>query len=73
MSVKDDTFRCLQVFKVFNNQGFRYTGHLYVAQCLLDNGASCSEYTFDGERCYYVALTADIRQLLLAYAQRWLS
>ena len=42
-----------------------------VAQCLLDSGASCSEYTFDGERCYYVALTGEIRQLLLAYAQRW--
>lgn len=41
-----------------------------MAECLLQAGASCSEFTFDGERCFYVALTAAIRQLLGAYAQR---
>ena len=41
-----------------------------MAECLLEAGASCSDFTFDGERCYYVALTQAIKQLLLAHAQR---
>jgi len=48
----------------------RFAGHCEVAECLLEAGASCSDFTFDGERCYYVALTQAIKQLLLAHAQR---
>lgn len=45
-------------------------GHLEVAQCLLEAGASCNEYTFDGERCFYVALTPKLRELLTQYKQK---
>ena len=45
-------------------------GHFVVAEQLLEAGSNCSEYTFDGERVYYVALTPAIRQLLSAFAQR---
>ena len=37
---------------------------------MLEAGASCNEYTFDGERCHYVALTAAIRELLGQYKQK---
>ena len=45
-------------------------GHLEVARCLLEAGASCNEYTYDGERCHYVALTPVIRELLGQYKQK---
>ena len=41
-----------------------------MAQCLLEAGATCNEYTFDGERCHYVALTPALRALIGQYKQR---
>ena len=41
-----------------------------IARCLLEAGASCSEFTFDGERCHYVSLTSAIRELLGLYKQK---
>eukprot|EP00210_Caulerpa_lentillifera_P008562 g8167.t1 len=40
------------------------TGHIEVVKLLLENGAICSENTFDGDRCLYGALTLEIRHLL---------
>ena len=45
-----------------------HAGHLEVARTLLQAGASCNEYTFDGERCHYVSLYRAIRDLLSMYA-----
>eukprot|EP01026_Neomeris_dumetosa_P046354 TRINITY_DN3944_c0_g1_i1.p1 TRINITY_DN3944_c0_g1~~TRINITY_DN3944_c0_g1_i1.p1 ORF type:complete len:483 (+),score=50.95 TRINITY_DN3944_c0_g1_i1:48-1451(+) len=39
-------------------------GHQEIITYLLANGARCDEKTFDGERCYYVALNDKIRKLL---------
>ncbi len=36
-------------------------GQSDVAHYLLEAGAVCNEYTFDGDRCHYAALTATIR------------
>ena len=33
-----------------------------MAEYLLEAGAVCNEYTFDGDRCHYAALTSTIRQ-----------
>ena len=41
-----------------------------MAQLLLEAGAQCNEYTFDGDRCHYAALTGAIRALLRQYEQR---
>ena len=40
------------------------SGHNDVAQYLLEAGAVCNEYTFDGDRCHYAALNLGIRTLL---------
>lgn len=40
------------------------TGHIEVVKLLIENGAICSENTFDGDRCLYGALTLKIRHLL---------
>lgn len=32
-----------------------------MAHYLLEAGAVCNEYTFDGDRCHYAALTSTIR------------
>eukprot|EP00898_Chlorokybus_atmophyticus_P005741 jgi/Chlat1/6168/Chrsp41S09033 len=45
-------------------------GHEDVARQLLEAGAVCSEYTFDGDRCHYASLNMDMRALLKAYEQR---
>lgn len=45
-------------------------GHLDAALLLLENGAICSEHTFDGDRCHYAALTLRIRKLLKAFESR---
>ncbi|CAM6127667.1 unnamed protein product [Calypogeia fissa] len=45
-------------------------GHLDAAHMLLENGAICSENTFDGDRCHYAALNLRIRKLLKAYEAR---
>lgn len=45
-------------------------GHSEVAEYLLEAGAVCNEYTFDGDRCHYAALTPVIRALLRQYEQR---
>ena len=37
---------------------------------LLEAGAQCNEFTFDGDRCHYAALTPAIRMLLRQYEQR---
>lgn len=37
-------------------------GQSEVAEYLLEAGAVCNEYTFDGDRCHYAALTSTIRQ-----------
>ncbi|CAL5223847.1 g6430 [Coccomyxa viridis] len=45
-------------------------GQSDVAHYLLEAGAVCNEYTFDGDRCHYAALTSTIRALLRQYEQR---
>lgn len=45
-------------------------GHLDAARMLLENGAICSEHTFDGDRCHYAALNLKVRKLLKAYEAR---
>ncbi|CAK0738830.1 hypothetical protein CVIRNUC_001099 [Coccomyxa viridis] len=45
-------------------------GQSDVAHYLLEAGAVCNEYTFDGDRCHYAALTKTIRALLRQYEQR---
>lgn len=45
-------------------------GHFEVCQYLLQQGASCAEDTFDGDRCLYGALNDKIRALLREYSQR---
>jgi len=42
-------------------------GHVEVVKYCLENGARCEEGTFDGERCFYGALTKDIKELLKDY------
>ncbi|KAI8070904.1 BTB/POZ protein [Gongronella butleri] len=42
-------------------------GHYDVVQFLLENGSKCDPNTFQGERCYYGALTQEIRRLLFSY------
>ncbi|ESW23956.2 hypothetical protein PHAVU_004G085870 [Phaseolus vulgaris] len=46
------------------------TGHLDAARMLLENGAICSEHTFDGDRCHYAALNLKVRKLLKAFEAR---
>lgn len=46
------------------------SGHNDVAQCLLEAGAVCNEYTFDGDRCHYAALNLGIRTLLRQFEAR---
>eukprot|EP00123_Amoebidium_parasiticum_P009799 comp19714_c0_seq1/m.23466 comp19714_c0_seq1/g.23466 ORF comp19714_c0_seq1/g.23466 comp19714_c0_seq1/m.23466 type:complete len:512 (-) comp19714_c0_seq1:20-1555(-) len=41
-------------------------GRTSVVKYLLDKGARCAENTFEGERCFYGALTMEIRNLLKA-------
>ncbi|KAK1416645.1 hypothetical protein QVD17_25760 [Tagetes erecta] len=45
-------------------------GHLDAARMLLQNGAICSEHTFDGDRCHYAALNLKVRKLLKAFEAR---
>ncbi|KAE8664822.1 pentatricopeptide repeat-containing protein [Hibiscus syriacus] len=45
-------------------------GHLDAARMLLENGAICSENTFDGDRCHYAALNLKVRELLKAFEAR---
>ncbi|KAF9590494.1 hypothetical protein IFM89_035467 [Coptis chinensis] len=45
-------------------------GHLDAARLLLENGAICSEHTFDGDRCHYASLNLNVRKLLKAYEAR---
>ena len=45
-------------------------GHEEVARLLLEAGTQCNEFTFDGDRCHYAALTPAIRTLLRQYEQR---
>ena len=45
-------------------------GHNGVVQYLLDAGAVCNEYTFDGDRCHYAALNLGIRMLLRQFEAR---
>ncbi|TQD93244.1 hypothetical protein C1H46_021149 [Malus baccata] len=37
---------------------------------LLENGAICSEHTFDGNRCHYAALNLKVQKLLQAFEAR---
>eukprot|EP00891_Asterochloris_glomerata_P001536 jgi/Astpho2/1536/Aster-x1014 len=46
------------------------TGHEEVAEFLLQRGAVCNPYTFDGDRCHYAALTGGMRVLLRQYEAR---
>ncbi len=46
------------------------SGHNDVAQYLLEAGAVCNEYTFDGDRCHYAALNLGIRTLLRQFEAR---
>ena len=43
------------------SEALRCAGQSNVAHYLLEAGAVCNEYTFDGDRCHYAALTATIR------------
>ncbi|KAL1209722.1 BTB/POZ domain-containing protein [Cardamine amara subsp. amara] len=45
-------------------------GHIETARLLLENGAICSEHTFDGDRCHYASLNLRIRKLLKAFEAR---
>lgn len=45
-------------------------GHIDSARLLLENGAICSEHTFDGDRCHYASLNLRIRKLLKAFEAR---
>ncbi|XP_023731103.1 BTB/POZ domain-containing protein At2g04740 [Lactuca sativa] len=45
-------------------------GHLDAARMLLENGAICSEHTFDGDRCHYASLNLKVRKLLKAFEAR---
>ncbi|KAL3139201.1 hypothetical protein ABBQ32_005972 [Trebouxia sp. C0010 RCD-2024] len=45
-------------------------GHNEVVQYLLEAGAVCNEYTFDGDRCHYAALNLGIRMLLRQFEAR---
>uniref|UniRef100_A0A1J3GLQ4 BTB/POZ domain-containing protein n=1 Tax=Noccaea caerulescens TaxID=107243 RepID=A0A1J3GLQ4_NOCCA len=45
-------------------------GHIDAARMLLENGAICSEHTFDGDRCHYASLNLRIRKLLKAFEAR---
>ncbi|KAK9830010.1 hypothetical protein WJX72_009170 [[Myrmecia] bisecta] len=45
-------------------------GHIEVARYLLEAGAVCNEFTFDGDRCHYASLTMAIRNLLRQYEAR---
>ncbi|KAL4588941.1 hypothetical protein LXL04_001841 [Taraxacum kok-saghyz] len=45
-------------------------GHLDAAKMLLENGAICSEHTFDGDRCHYASLNLKVRKLLKAFEAR---
>ena len=45
-------------------------GHNEVVQYLLEAGAVCNEYTFDGDRCHYAALNLGIRTLLRQFEAR---
>ena len=42
-------------------------GHTEVVQYLLNHGARCEANSWDGERCFYVALSDNIRRLLQQY------
>lgn len=42
-------------------------GHIEVVKYLLERGARCEPNTFDGERCFYAALSDDIRRVLHSY------
>jgi ankyrin repeat/BTB/POZ domain-containing protein 1 len=42
-------------------------GHIELVSYLLGHGAICEEQTFQGERCYYGALTDEIREVLRKY------
>ncbi len=46
------------------------SGHNDVAQYLLEAGAVCNEYTFDGDLCHYAALNLGIRTLLRQFEAR---
>ncbi|CAN8258151.1 unnamed protein product [Cochlearia groenlandica] len=46
------------------------SGHIDAARMLLQNGAICSEHTFDGDRCHYASLNLRIRKLLKAFEAR---
>ncbi|KFK31783.1 hypothetical protein AALP_AA6G157900 [Arabis alpina] len=45
-------------------------GHIDAARMLLENGAICSEHTFDGDRCHYASLNLRVRKLLKAFEAR---
>lgn len=47
-----------------------HAGHNEVVQYLLEVGAVCNEYTFDGDRCHYAALNLGIRMLLRQFEAR---
>ncbi len=43
------------------------SGHNQMAQFLLSRGARCDPDTFDGERCFYAALTHRFEDVLTLY------
>lgn len=50
--------------------GLPVAGQEEVARLLLEAGAVCNEFTFDGDRCHYAALTPAIRAVLRQFEQR---
>ncbi|GAB0493714.1 hypothetical protein MMPV_004999 [Pyropia vietnamensis] len=45
-------------------------GHVPAVRALLDGGATCDAASFDGERIFYAALTAQVQAVLLDYTHR---
>lgn len=41
-----------------------------MVEYLLEAGAVCNEYTFDGDRCHYASLNEPIRVVLRQYEAR---
>ena len=41
-----------------------------MVEYLLEAGAVCNEYTFDGDRCHYASLNEPIRVMLRQYEAR---
>ena len=69
-SVSASSSSCTCLLKHCGKLLIGFSGHNDVAQYLLEAGAVCNEYTFDGDRCHYAALNLGIRTLLRQFEAR---